>query len=338
MSFRWDRYLVTSDIIKKLLDADTDGPATAQKNLLVEKLVTDEAGQAIDASVVPKLVSMVPFSQEEKQQGPVTVVIQTPYKARDTKGLLKALKTIDKTVGKIGRVLFEGSFEIGRNLSRFAKHYDIIVCVRDHPLHLGAFKHLGGSGRSKDPMQEVRERLDDDDRLLRRGEAEALEDMLDMASGTVQLVLMPGSSRMALAEQVAASRDLTPILVPHDTRIGYADDIEPPPPPATLLVVTQEDYSDVAALVLVRTHLATLGRKVMKIIHTPSLAMEVLTGLDDGMLFSEIDVEAALADPLTLMRDADPDYIVVAGNTALGAAVANMAARQRPKVPCVELA
>jgi hypothetical protein len=266
----------------------------------------------------------MPLVMGEKQKGPVTVVMQTPYGATEMKGLVKALSVIDKKFGRVGKVFYEGSFVIGRKLPRLAPKYDFSICVRDHPNHLKAFAHLGGSGRHTDPMEEVRERLDDDDRLLRRDQADAFEDMLDMATATVVPVLMPGSARMAQAERLSAAHGLIPVLAAQPTGLDYADDLDPGPLPVTLLVVTPEDYTDVGVLLLARAHLTHLGYRVGKIVHTPSMAMEVLTSLQDGTLFEEINENDALAMPFMLF-DANPEYGVVAGDTALGAAVLNIA-------------
>lgn len=324
--------------MKKLLEADGEGTEPARKSPVIAKLLDGEAKEttAATTALVPKLVSVLPPGVDEKQNGPVTVIMLTPYGATETKGLVAALAEIDKKVGKIGKVYFEGSFAIGRKLPRLAPKYDVVTCVRDDPAHLLAFKHLGGSGRHTDPMEEVRERLDDEDRLLRRDETSALEDMIDMASGIIAFALMPGSTRIALAEQTAAALGTPITQTPKQPGLDYVDDIAGPPAPATLLVVTPEDYTDVGALIVTRAHLAYLGRKVGKIVHTPSMAMEVLAGLNDGTLFEEINFNDALDLPYRLF-DASPDYVVVAGNTELGAAAANIAEHSTPKIPCAEL-
>lgn len=330
---------MTHDIIKRILEADGEAALPPRKNPLIDKLA--DAGTAPEdrqpTTIIQKLVSASPLDLTEKQKGPVTVIMVTPYGTRQMKGLVKTLAKIDKDVGKVGTVLFEGSFEIGRKLPKLAKKYDFRICVRDHWKHLDAFSHLGGSGRTMNPMEEVRQRLDDSDRLLRHDEQAAFEDMLDIATGTKVMVIMPGSSRMAMAEQLAAEHGLTPVLAPQDPDTTYADDLESAPMPATLLVVTPEEYHDIGALLMVRTHISYLGRKVAKIVHTPSMAMEVLSGLNDGTTYEELDLNAALSNPLGVIPKAKPDYIVVAGDSNLGAAVANIASHVKPQVPCAEL-
>lgn len=328
---------MASEIVKLILDEDGAAAPPLQKSPVVAMLLEGEAkdAKAEPSPLIPMLVSRAPLMPEEKQKGPVTVIMMTPYAASEMKGLVKALAEIDKKIGKVGKVYFEGSFVIGRKLPRLAKKYDFSICVRDHEKHLLAFKHLGGSGRHPDPMEEVRERLDDDDRLLRRDEEDAFHDMLEMATGTVVVVVMPGSSRIAFAEQLAVAHGLSIAQAPKQSDLTYADDIEAPQPPATLLVVTDETFSDVGAVIMARMHLTNLGRKVGKIIHTPSMAMEVIASLNDGTLFEELDV-GALHSPFALF-DGNPDYVLVAGNTQLGAAAVNIAAHRKPNIPCAEL-
>lgn len=327
-----------ADIVKMILEADGEAAEPIRKSPLVAKIIDGEKEQKPQSgTLVAKLVSAAPLGMEEKQKGPVTVIMQTPYGATEMKGLVKALAHVNKSIGKVGEVLFEGSFAIGRKLPRLARKYNFTVCVRDHPTHLKAFSHYGGSGRTEDPMEEVRERLDDDDRLLRRGEQDAFEDMIDMATGTTALILMPGSSRMALAEQRAAAHGLVPVLAPGQSGLAYADEIEMALPPANLLIITPDDYGDVGALLAVRTHLSHLGRTVGKIVYAPSPAMEVLAGLGDGVLYQELDMDEALAMPFSIFDAWSPNYIVVAGGTNLGAAVMNIAEHRTPRVPCAEL-
>lgn len=327
-----------SDVVKMILAGDGEAAEPIRKSPLVAKIIDGEAKQKPQTgSVVAKLVSAAPPDMRDKQKGPVTVIMQTPYGATETKGLLKALSHVNASIGKVGKVLFEGSFVIGRKLPRLAGKFEFTVCVRDHPGHLKAFSHLGGSGRTEDPMEEVRERLDDDDRLLRRGEQDAFEDLVDMAAGTVAVILMPGSSRMALAEQLAAAHGIAPVLAAQQSGLTYMDEIEMAPAPANLLIVTPDDFTDIGALLAARTHLSHLGRSIGKIIHSPSPAMEVLTGLGDGVRYQELDMDELLSMPLSLFDTWSPNYIVVAGSTNLGAAVMNIASHRTPKVPCAKI-
>jgi hypothetical protein len=328
---------MASDIVKLLVDDDGEASAALANNPLIDKMLDGDAPvKASPNALLPKIVSAVPLVPQDKQTGDVSVVVVTPYGATETKGILKAIAGINKDIGKIGIVFHEGSFEIGRKLPKLLAKYHVSICVRDHPGHLKAFRNLGGLRNPLNPSEEVRGRLDDEDRLLRASEEEAFLDMLEMARGTTAMVIMPGSSRMALAEQVANLHGITPVLAAQQSDLDYADDIAPAPLPVTLLVVTPEDFSDVGAIVMARTHLNYLGHRIGKIVFTPSMAMEVISGLNDGVLYREITMEDAMATPFRLFEN-NPNFAVVAGDTPLTAAVLNIALHRKPPVPCAEI-
>jgi hypothetical protein len=326
-----------NDIIKQIVEADGAAAQPIRKDPLVAKLLENEpTAKANHTGLVGKLVSAFP-PEQEKQKGPVTVIMQTPYTISKANSLVKALTHINKTIGKIGEVLFEGAFAVGQKLPKLARKYEFTVCVRDHPHHLMLYKHFGGSGRFKNPMEEVRERLDDDGRLLRRGEEDAFMDMLDMVKGVAVVVLMPGSTRTAASEHLATAAQIPVVLADQQKGLTYVDDIIMARPPVTLLVITSDDYADIGALLAARTHLNHLGLTVGKIVYTPSMAMEVISGLGDGTLYDEIDLNQATASPLKIFDVHRPDYIVVAGNSNLAAAVINIAAHKTPVIPCADL-
>lgn len=315
-----------SDIIKKLTKTKFSAPVTA-RSPVIAKLTAYKApdGSTTVSPIIAKLATARPIARPEpKQEGPVIAAMFTPYNASETSGLIDALATVQSKVGKIGRVFFDGSFKIGADLPRLVPKYNIIACVRDHPEHLKAFEHLGGNRRPDNPIEEVRERLDDEDRLLRRSEENAVEDIIGM--GANAFIVMPGSARMPLIEMLAYRHNIQVFLAKPQSGLTYADDIEIPPPPANLLIVTPEFYADVPALFMVIEHLALRDRPVGKIIYTRSLAMEIVASAVPGILASEVALEKALQDPLVLF-ETDPDFVVVAGEEPLAGVVATEAER-----------
>lgn len=312
-----------SDIIKKLTENIVSVPS-APKPSIVDKLkVTTGPHGPKSSSIVAKLAALVPpMPEAPKQDGPIIVGMFTPYNASDTSGLIKALATVEEKTGKIGKIYFDGGFKIAVDLPRLVHKYDFIACVRDHPQILRAYEHLAGTFGPADPIERVRINLDDQNRLLRRREEDAIDDIIAM--GAKVFVVMPGSTRMPLVEMAASANDIHVHLAPPQDGLTYSNEIELPEPPTNILVVTPEFHTDVAFLLMTIEHLALRDRPVGKIIHTPSPSMEVVALAAPGILLEEVPLEAALADPLRLFAT-KPDCVVVAGNDPLAGVVATEA-------------